>query len=149
MYFWIYRLWYFEKHIEKFKSGVNYEYSIYFRIDGDAWEEGYRLADSVTIKINGKDIDNIEDIDYNASVEAWTSNLISMTPTEVTQDNKVDTNIRITNTMLDIYPGNTPRGPLSNGTDAHGYGAKTNSEQYPAQQTIPERELSAVEPYDP
>ena len=36
----------FEKHIEKFKSGVNYEYSIYFRIDGDAWEEGYRLADS-------------------------------------------------------------------------------------------------------
>lgn len=120
----------FEKHIEKFKSGVNYEYSIYFRIDGDAWEEGYRLADSVTIKINGKDIDNIEDIDYNASVEAWTSNLISMTPTEVTQDNKVDTNIRITNTMLDIYPGNTPRGPLSNGTDAHGYGAKTNSEQY-------------------
>ena len=53
-----------------------------------------------------------------------------MTPTEVTQDNKVDTNIRITNTMLDIYPGNTPRGPLSNGTDAHGYGAKTNSEQY-------------------
>lgn len=120
----------FEKHIEKFKSGVNYEYSIYFRIDGDAWEEGYRLADSVTIKINGKDIDNIEDIDYNASVEAWTSNLISMTPTEVTQDNKVDTNIRITNTMLDIYPGNTPRGPLSDGTDAHGYGAKTNSEQY-------------------
>ena len=75
----------FEKHIEKFKSGVNYEYSIYFRIDGDAWEEGYRLADSVTIKINGKDIDfNIEDIDYNASVEAWTSNLISMTPTENT-----------------------------------------------------------------
>lgn len=73
----------FEKHIEKFKPGVNYEYSIYFRIDGDAWEEGYRLADSVTIKINGKDIDfNIEDIDYNASVEAWTSNLISMTPTE-------------------------------------------------------------------
>lgn len=121
----------FEKHIEKFKSGVNYEYSIYFRIDGDAWEEGYRLADSVTIKINGKDIDfNIEDIDYNASVEAWTSNLISMTPTEVTQDNKVDTNIKITNTMLDIYPGNTPRGPLSDGTDAHGYGAKTNSEQY-------------------
>lgn len=120
----------FEKHIEKFKSGVNYEYSIYFRIDGDAWEEGYRLADSVTIKINGKDIDNIEDIDYNGSVEAWTSNLISMTPTEVTQDNKVDTNIRITNTMLDIYPGNTPRGPLSDGTDAHGYGAKTNSEQY-------------------
>ena len=120
----------FEKHIEKFKSGVNYEYSIYFRIDGDAWEEGYRLADSVTIKINGKDIDNIEDIDYNASVEAWTFNLISMTPTEVTQDNKVDTNIRITNTMLDIYPGNTPRGPLSDGTDAHGYGAKTNSEQY-------------------
>lgn len=120
----------FEKHIEKFKSGVNYEYSIYFRIDGDAWEEGYRLADSVTIKINGKDIDNIEDIDYNASVEAWTSNLISMTPTEAIQDNKVDTNIRITNTMLDIYPGNTPRGPLSDGTDAHGYGAKTNSEQY-------------------
>lgn len=120
----------FEKHIEKFKSGVNYEYSIYFRIDGDAWEEGYRLADSVTIKINGKDIDNIEDIDYNASVEAWTSNLISMTPTEAIQDNKVDTNIKITNTMLDIYPGNTPRGPLSNGTDAHGYGAKTNSEQY-------------------
>lgn len=121
----------FEKHIEKFKSGVNYEYSIYFRIKGDAWEEGYRLADSVTIKINGKDIDfNIEDIDYNGSVEAWTSNLISMTPTEVTQDNKVDTNIRITNTMLDIYPGNTPRGPLSDGTDAHGYGAKTNSEQY-------------------
>lgn len=121
----------FEKHIEKFKSGVNYEYSIYFRIDGDAWEEGYRLADSVTIKINGKDIDfNIEDIDYNASVEAWTSNLISMMPTEVTQDNKVDTNIKITNTMLDIYPGNTPRGPLSDGTDAHGYGAKTNSEQY-------------------
>ena len=75
----------FEKHIEKFKPGVNYEYSIYFRIDGDAWEEGYRLADSVTIKINGKDIDfNIEDIDYNASVEAWTSNLISMTPTENT-----------------------------------------------------------------
>ena len=75
----------FEKHIEKFKSGVNYEYSIYFRIKGDAWEEGYRLADSVTIKINGKDIDfNIEDIDYNASVEAWTSNLISMTPTENT-----------------------------------------------------------------
>ena len=74
-----------EKHIEKFKPGVNYEYSIYFRIDGDAWEEGYRLADSVTIKINGKDIDfNIEDIDYNASVEAWTSNLISMTPTENT-----------------------------------------------------------------
>ena len=73
----------FEKHIEKFKPGVNYEYSIYFRIDGDAWEEGYRLADSVTIKINGKDIDfNIEDIDYTASVEAWTSNLISMTPTE-------------------------------------------------------------------
>lgn len=121
----------FEKHIEKFKSGVNYEYSIYFRIKGDAWEEGYRLADSVTIKINGKDIDfNIEDIDYNGSVEAWTFNLISMTPTEVTQDNKVDTNIRITNTMLDIYPGNTPRGPLSDGTDAHGYGAKTNSEQY-------------------
>lgn len=75
----------FEKHIEKFKSGVNYEYSIYFRIDGDAWEEGYRLADSVTIKINGKDIDNIEDIDYNASVEAWTSNLISMTPTQNTE----------------------------------------------------------------
>ena len=75
----------FEKHIEKFKPGVNYEYSIYFRIDGDAWEEGYRLADSVTIKINGKDIDfNIEDIDYNASVEAWTFNLISMTPTENT-----------------------------------------------------------------
>lgn len=47
-----------------------------------------------------------------------------MTPTEVTQDNKVDTNIKITNTMLDIYPGNTPRGPLSNGTNAHGYGAK-------------------------
>lgn len=121
----------FEKHIEKFKPGVNYEYSIYFRLHGDAWEEGYRLADSVKIKINGKDIDfNIEDIDYNCSLEAWTFNLISMTPTEVTQDNKVDTNIKITNTMLDIYPGNTPRGPLSNGTDAHGYGAKTNSEQY-------------------
>lgn len=75
----------FEKHIEKFKPGVNYEYSIYFRIDGDAWEEGYRLADSVKIKINGKTIDfNIEDIDYNCSVEAWTYNLISMTPTENT-----------------------------------------------------------------
>lgn len=121
----------FEKHIEKFKPGVNYEYSIYFRLHGDAWEEGYRLADSVKIKINGKDIDfNIEDIDYNCSLEAWTFNLISMTPTEAIQDNKVDTNIKITNTMLDIYPGNTPRGPLSNGTDAHGYGAKTNSEQY-------------------
>lgn len=75
----------FEKHIEKFKSGVNYEYSIYFRIKGDAWEEGYRLADSVKIKINGKDIDfSIEDIDYNCSLEAWTSNLIPMTPTENT-----------------------------------------------------------------
>ncbi len=76
----------FEKHIEKFKPGVNYEYSIYFRIKGDAWEEGYRLADSVTIKINGKDIDfSIEDIDYNCSLEAWTSNLISMTPTQNTE----------------------------------------------------------------
>ena len=75
----------FEKHIEKFKTGVNYTYDIGFGIKGDAWEEGYRLADSVKIKINGKDIDfNIEDIDYNASVEAWTSNLISMTPTENT-----------------------------------------------------------------
>lgn len=75
----------FEKHIEKFKPGVKYEYSIYFRIKSDAWEEGYRLADSVKIKINGKDIDfNIEDIDYNCSVEAWTFNLISMTPTENT-----------------------------------------------------------------
>lgn len=121
----------FEKHIEKFKTGVNYTYDIGFGIKGDAWEEGYRLADSVKIKINGKDIDfSIEDIDYNHSYDAGTSNLISMTPTEAIQDNKVDTNIKITNTMLDIYPGNTPRGPLSNGTDAHGYGAKTNSEQY-------------------
>lgn len=121
----------FEKHIEKFKTGVNYTYDIGFGIKGDAWEEGYRLADSVKIKINGKDIDfSIEDIDYNCSYDAGTSNLISMTPTEAIQDNKVDTNIKITNTMLDIYPGNTPRGPLSNGTDAHGYGAKTNSEQY-------------------
>ena len=121
----------FEKHIEKFKTGVNYTYDIGFGIKGDAWEEGYRLADSVKIKINGKDIDfSIEDIDYNHSYDAGTSNLISMTPTEAIQDNKVDTNIKITNTMLDIYPGNTPRGPLSNGTNAHGYGAKTNSEQY-------------------
>lgn len=121
----------FEKHIEKFKTGVNYTYDIGFGIKGDAWEEGYRLADSVKIKINGKDIDfSIEDIDYNCSYDAGTSNLISMTPTEAIQNHKVDTNIKITNTMLDIYPGNTPRGPLSNGTDAHGYGAKTNSEQY-------------------
>jgi len=75
----------FEKHIEKFKTGVNYTYDIGFGIKGDAWEEGYRLADSVKIKINGKDIDfSIEDIDYNCSYDAGTSNLISMTPTENT-----------------------------------------------------------------
>lgn len=76
----------FEKHIEKFKTGVNYTYDIGFGIKGDAWEEGYRLADSVKIKINGKDIDfSIEDIDYNCSYDAGTSNLISMTPTQNTE----------------------------------------------------------------